>query len=68
MLSARQVGAGANRICISRLVTFGSHGGKTEVATGSHTEECGLRRFSEQVTPPVRGLPGKPKFSFSVRL
>lgn len=36
---ARQVGAGANRICISRLVTFGLHVGKTEVATGSHTEE-----------------------------
>lgn len=28
----------------------------------------GLRSFSEQVTPPVRRLPGTPKFYFSVRL
>lgn len=67
-LSAKLLGACANIICISRLVTFDLRMAKTELATVFHVEECGLSSFSEQVTPLVRSLPGKPELDFPMRM
>lgn len=68
MLSAKQVAACANIICVSRLVTFGLQGDKTELAIVSHREEYSLPRFSEQVARPVRSPPGKPELDFPIRI
>lgn len=46
--NAKQVGACANTICISRLVVFGCKWTRQSWLQFSHTEGCGLPRFSEQ--------------------